>query len=168
MSLKVEYASRRDEVWSWYCRAWRRDLWKFHATMCGVVCAIVTFLVTDGASPTFADLLTGAVWGFLSVAWMPAIPMLLFAPEARSVELDQDGIATTIDGQSSRRSWKDIESITQENGYVVMQSRKGSAFLIPPRAFASTDEQQRFLSFALDALTASLMPPAEPSVEPLV
>ncbi len=83
-----------------------------------------------------------------------------------SVELDQDGIATTIDGQSSRRSWKDIESVTQENGYVVMQSRKGSAFLIPPRAFASTDEQQLFLSFALDALTASLMPPAEPSGEP--
>lgn len=167
MSLKVEYASRRDEVWSWYCRAWRRDLWKFHATLGGVVCAIVTFLVTDGASPTSADFLTGAACGLLSVAWMPAMPMLLFAPEARSVELDRDGIATTIDGQSSRRSWKDIESVTQENGYVVMQSRKGSAFLIPPRAFASTDEQQHFLSFALDALTASLMPPAEPSSEPL-
>jgi hypothetical protein len=37
-----------------------------------------------------------------------------------------------------------------------MLGQKGSAFLIPPRAFDDTDQQQRFLSFALDALGASL------------
>ena len=136
MSFKVEYASQRREVWQWYWRTWRKDIWKIHLTM---------FLVVSGA-----------------VAWMPAYPILMFSPERRSVEIDQDGISTTIEENSFRRSWDDIRSISQEDGYIVLMGQSGSAFLIPPRAFQTEDEQQRFLSFALDALGASLTRPRLP------
>jgi hypothetical protein len=156
MSFKVEYASQRKEVWNWYCRAWRRDLWKFHLTMFAGVSGLVAFVVIGDAGPTLPRVLLAIACGLLSVGWMPAVPMLMFKPQLRSVEIDQDGISTTIDGESRRRSWGDIQSISQEDGYIVMLGQKGSAFLIPPRAFQSNDEQQRFLSFALDALGANL------------
>ena len=155
MDFKVEYASERREVWKWYCRAWRRDLWKFHGVVVVAVAFLAMFLLNDGSSLTFPTMLAGLGCGILSVAWMPVIPLLLFQPEVRSVELDQDGISTTIGGDSFRRSWRDIDSVSEEDGYIVLQGRKGSAFLIPPRAFQSPDQQQRFLSFALEALGAS-------------
>ena len=156
MSFKVEYASQRREVWSWYCRAWRRDLWKFHGMVVAVVTGLVGFALMGNEGPTLPVVLVALACGLLSVAWMPAIPLLMFRPQMRSVEIDQDSISTTIDGESARRSWNDIESISQEDGYIVLLGKKGSAFLIPPRAFETADEQQRFLSFALDALGASL------------
>jgi len=156
MSLKVEYASQRKEVWAWYCRAWRRELWKFHLTVFAGVTGLVAFLVMGDEGLTLPRALLALACGFLSVGWMPAVPMLMFKPQLRSVEIDEDGISTTIDEQSARRAWSEIQSISQEDGYIVMLGHKGSAFLIPPRAFRDNDEQQRFLSFALDALGASL------------
>jgi YcxB-like protein len=157
MSIKVEYASRRREVWNWYCRTWRRELWKFHGMVFVAVGGLVGFLLVGDEGPTLPIVLAALACGLLSVAWMPAVPLLMFRPQLRSVEIDQDGISTTIDGESARRSWDEIQSISQEDGYIVMLGRKGSAFLIPPGAFETTDEQQRFLSFALDALGASLV-----------
>jgi len=156
MSFKVEYASQRKEVWAWYYRAWRRELWKFHLTVFAGVSGLVAFLIMDNEGPTLPKMLLALACGLVSVGWMPAIPMLMFKPQLRSVEIDQDGISTAIDGQSARRSWSEIQSIAQEDGYIVMLGHKGSAFLIPPRAFHDSDEQQRFLSFALDALGESL------------
>lgn len=153
MEFKVEYASERREVWKWYCRAWRRDLWKFHAIVVAVV-AFLFILLRGGAGPTLSIMLAGLGCGILSVVWMPVVPLLLFQRELRSVELDQDGISTTIAGESFRRSWRDMDSVTEEDGYIVLQGRKG-AFLVPPRAFESPEQQQRFLSFALEALGAS-------------
>ena len=152
MSFRVEYASQRTEVWKWYCRAWRRELWKFHAMVFGAVVVVVMFLRNGDAGPTLSSILIALACGVLSVAWMPLIPLLMFRPQVRSVEIDQDGISTTIEGEQSRRSWRDIETISEEDGYIVLLGTKGSAFLIPPRAFQTTDEQQRFLSFALEAL----------------
>jgi len=155
MGLKVEYASERREVWKWYCRAWRRDLWKFHAALVAVVTFPAMFLLSGDSGPTLPAMLAGLGCGILSVAWMPVVPLLLFQREMRSVEIDQDGISTTIGGESFRRSWRDIDTISEEDGYIVLLGRKGSAFLVPPRAFQSHDQQQRFLSFALEALGAS-------------
>lgn len=153
MGFKVEYASERREIWKWYCRAWRRDLWKFHAIVAALVTFLVMFLLRGGA--TLPTMLAGLGCGILSVTWMPVVPLLLFQRELRSVEIDQDGISTTIAGESFRRSWRDIDTVSEEDGYIVLLGRKGSAFLIPPRAFQSRDQQQRFLSFALEALGAS-------------
>ena len=156
MEFKVEYASERREVWKWYCRAWRRDLWKFHATVVLVVGFLAMVLLNNGSALTVPTMLAGVGCGVLSVAWMPVVPLLLFQPEVRSVAIDQDGISTTIDGESFRKSWLDIDTVSEEDGYIVLLGRKGSAFLIPPRAFQSRDQQERFLSFALEALGTSL------------
>jgi hypothetical protein len=155
MGFKVEYASERREVWKWYWRAWRRDLWKFHAIVVAVVAFLVMLLLGGGSAPTLLTMLAGLGCGVLSVAWMPVVPLLLFQREVRSVEIDQEGISTTIAGESFRRSWRDIDTVSEEDGYIVLLGRKGSAFLVPPRAFESRDQQQRFLSFALEALGAN-------------
>ena len=155
MEFKVEYASERREVWKWYCRAWRRDLWRFHGVVVALVAFLAMVLLSDGSSLTLPTMLAGFGCGVLSVAWMPVVPLLLFQREMRSVEIDQDGISTTIGGESFRRSWRDIDTVSEEDGYIVLMGRKGSAFLIPPRAFQSGDQQQCFLSFALEALGAN-------------
>jgi|SoiMethySBSTD1v2_1073268.scaffolds.fasta_scaffold00389_24 hypothetical protein len=162
MSFKVEYASERQEIWRWYWRTWRKEIWKIHMTMFLVVSGAVAFFLTRNAELSLSSVLVALVCGFLAVAWMPAYPILMFSSDKRSVEIDQDGISTTIGEDRFRRSWDDIRSISQEDGYVVLMGQKGSAFLIPPRAFQSEDEKQRFLSFALDALGASLTRPRLP------
>jgi hypothetical protein len=159
MSLKVEYASERREIWRWYWRNWRKDIWKIHLSMFLLVSGVVAFFLTRNAGLWLPSMLLAAACGFLSIAWMPAYPILMFSPEKRSVEIDEDGISTTVREDRFRRSWGDIRSISQEDGYIVLMGQKGSAFLIPPRAFQSEDEKQRFLSFALDALGASLTRP---------
>ena len=162
MSFKVEYASQRREVWQWYWRTWRKDIWKIHLTMFLVVSGAVALFLTRNTELSLSSVLVGLACGLLAVAWMPAYPVLTFSPERRSVEIDQDGISTTIEENSFRRSWDDIRSISQEDGYIVLMGQSGSAFLIPPRAFQTEDEQQRFLSFALEALGASLTRPRLP------
>lgn len=154
MSLRVEYASERREIWTWYWREWRKGLWKVHLGTFLAVSVLIASYLTRNTSVTLAPVLVALVCGLLSVAWMPAYPILMFAPEVRSVEIDQDGISTTIGDQSFRRPWEEIQSISQEDGYIILMGRKGSAFLIPPRAFETPDDQQRFLSFALDARLA--------------
>jgi hypothetical protein len=76
MSFKIEYASRRGEVWNWYWRAWRERLWKTHLlTFLAVVVAAMAGLYAVGhgtLSPT--AFLVAPAFGVLSILWMPIYP----------------------------------------------------------------------------------------------
>src|SRR6185437_15046532 len=92
----VCYASTRGEVWSWYWRAWRHDLWRFHLTVFAVASLSVVIVLTSREPIRLADLLLVLAVGFLCVAWMPLYPMVMFKPQVRTLELDDQGLTTTI------------------------------------------------------------------------
>jgi|SRR5579864_3582531 len=157
MSFKVEYASQRREVWDFYWRAWQRRLWKYHAALFLAVTAAAmagSYMSAHGALRPKSFLLALG-FGLLSIIWLPAYPMLRFKPQVRTLELDQEGVATTIGKRTGQRAWKDVESVTEENGQIVILGRNGNAFLVPARAFASAEARRAFLSFARSALAAA-------------
>ena len=91
MSFKIEYASRRGEIWNWYWRAWRKRLWKTHLlTFLAVGVAAMAGLSAKGRgtiSPT--SFLVAPAFGLLSILWMPIYPQLRFNPQVRSLKVDQ-------------------------------------------------------------------------------
>ena len=160
MSIKIEYASSRREIWRWYWRSWRKTLWKTHLLFFLVVTFAAAFFIAPvriepNNSLSFASLLPAVICGLLSVSWLPFFPLLMFKPETRTLEIASDGISTTIGKRLGRRAWSEIRSVSTQGDEIVILVKNGNAFIVPARAFPSPDEQQQFLSFAQNALRTS-------------
>ena len=146
MTFKIEYASKRSEVWNWYWRSWLRSLWKVHLAAFLVVSASV-YVLAGGQSRSVWSVFDAIGIGVLTVSVMPLYPQLMFKPQVRVFEVDADGIQTSIAKRSAKLAWGDIRSISEDQGYIVFTGKNGNAFIIPPRAFASPIMQDEFLSF---------------------
>jgi hypothetical protein len=162
MSFKIEYASRRGEVWTWYWRAWCQRLWKTHLAIFLAVNLSVSIALFSGPPTSLSSLAIVAVSGLLAIAWMPLFPMLMFKPEGRTLSINHTGIETAIGKKSAKCEWKDIKSVSEESGYIVLLCRNGNAFIVPPRAFDSQSAQDKFVSFAKNALQLSNVNVLEP------
>jgi YcxB-like protein len=81
-------------------------------------------------------------------------PLLMFKSQARTLEMDQDGISTVIGKLSVRRSWNDIQSVSEQDTGIIIAGRNGNAFIVPRRAFVSDEEHRHFLSYAQNAVAA--------------
>ena len=79
---------------------------------------------------------------------MALYPQLRFKPQVRTILLDSDGLRTTIGKKSATRSWRDLKSLDEDDGYLIITGKNGNAFIIPPRAFATPDSRAVFVSFA--------------------
>jgi len=155
MSYKVEYASRRREVWDYYWRAWRERFWKTHLTMLLAIGAATGLYASEGGASSLESVLLALTCGLLSISWLPIYPLLVFKPQIRTLEINQNGISTTIGKRSAQRSWDDIRSVSEEDSQIIIVCRNCSAFIVPPRAFASIEEREGFLCFAQSAVEAS-------------
>jgi hypothetical protein len=154
VSFKIEYASRRREVWGWYWRAWRRRLWKIHTIAFLAVAATVGLEAKESGGAPAACISLALALGFLSVAWMPIHPLLMFKSQTRTLEMNQDGISTVIGKLSVQRSWNDIQSVSEQDTSIIIVGRNGNAFIVPRRAFVSEEERRLFLSYAKNSVAA--------------
>ncbi len=75
----------------------------------------------------------------LPVVLLILYPQLRFKPQTRTVTIGTSGITTVVGRKSGRISWKNIRSVTEDRGYVVVQGSSGNAFIIPPRAFETPE-----------------------------
>ncbi|MCL2715164.1 MAG: YcxB family protein [Alphaproteobacteria bacterium] len=150
--FRIEYASRREELWWWYRKMWRRRFWKLHA-LCFCVVAATVFLFVDGSSQGRAMLCLG--WGATAVVFMVVYPQLLFKPQMRIILVDEDGLKTTIGRKSGVRTWSELTSVEDEAGYLIVTCTIGNAFVIPPRAFATHEMRAHFASFLRSRVTGS-------------
>jgi hypothetical protein len=155
MGFRVQYTSRRREVWDWYWRAWRERLWKTHLLVFLTVSVTVYLYEEESAALSPAAAVLAFACGLISILWLPLYPLVMFKPQVRTLEIDQDGISTTIGRRSARRAWVDIRSVSEQDGYIIILNRNGNAFIVPPRAFASMEERQGFVSFLQNAVTAT-------------
>jgi hypothetical protein len=155
MHFKIEYTSRRGEVWNFYWRAWRERLWKIHLTFVILAVGSVCLYANTQGTLSASTVLLALGLSFLSILWMPIYPQVMFKPQLRTLDISPDGLSTTIAARSGKRSWEDIQSVSDQGGYIVILGRNGNAFIVPPRAFASKEELQRFLSFAQSMVAGS-------------
>ena len=74
--------------------------------------------------------------------------------EGRGVTAEDNG---NVSGKhAARRSWKEIRSVSEADGCIVILRRNGNAFVVPARAFGSTEERQRFFAFAQSCIRAEI------------
>ena len=148
MSITVQYSSTRREVWGLYLQLWKRRLWKIH-----LVIFVTTFVV--GSFATFgrlpndaAELLAIVVSALIPISLLTAYPMLMFKPQTRVLTVDESGITTTI-GPYTNKSvvWAEIAEVQDNGQAVIIQRRNLNAFIVPARAFSSSDEKLAFEEF---------------------
>lgn len=146
-SYTLKYAATRGEIWRWYWRAWARPagLWRRHVALGAV--ATVGAASAHGFSrwvwlPAAVIGLAAMVCGlFLSSLW----PQIRFKPQVRTLELDELGYRTSIGLINGVRRWSEIRSVRAEGDTVVITTLKGSAMLIPRRAFGVGTDRQQFV-----------------------
>jgi hypothetical protein len=154
MEFSVRYESRRNEVWRWYWRAWRRGLWKTHAVVFSII-ALATSLAVYGHVPTDVRgcALVCAV-GFVPLIGFVIWPVIMFKPQTRTLAVDERGIATTIGILNKTLPWHEIGDVQEHKGSVVITGRNQNAFIVPARAFGSTQAMLEFQNYA-GKMTAS-------------
>lgn len=153
--IELHYTSQRDEVWQWYWRTWRERLWKLHVLLF-VILSVSFFVLVGGPSHPLSGILVSVALALGALAFMAVYPQLRFKPERRLLVLDKDGLRTTVGKKSGSRSWREIKSVADLSGYVIITGKNGNAFIIPPRAFDSPATCERVLSF----VNAALVTPA--------
>jgi hypothetical protein len=74
--------------------------------------------------------------------------MIQFKPQTRTLTVDEQGIATEIGSKSGTRSWREIRSVADEDGAIVIVGKNKNAFIVPARAFESDAERVDFLNYS--------------------
>jgi hypothetical protein len=87
LSVTLEYASNRSEVWHYYWRAWRQRLWIFNLAF-----FLAIFTLTLGTvrhELKAADIILAVLLGLLPQLFMALYPQILFKPQVRSLSVDE-------------------------------------------------------------------------------
>jgi hypothetical protein len=153
----VHYSSTRSEVWRWYWRSWfnPKGLWRVHVKL-GLLSAVV-FTAISGITPFSLSrflLITGiSIVG--CVVLFPLWPQVRFKPAERQLIIDPDGLKTNIGKISGECRWKDVRSIEDTNGAIVITGINGNAFIVPARGFTSEEAREEFLRAARNWLDSA-------------
>jgi hypothetical protein len=75
---------------------------------------------------------------------LPTWPQIRFKPSARTLKVDEKGFETVIGRRSGSRRWKDVRSVEESDGTIVITRNNNNAFIVPSRAFASEQERLEF------------------------
>ena len=155
MSQTIKYVSRRTEVMTWYWRMWRKRLWKTHLLMFASVALLASLLIFDGAPTSLSGALLVASVGLVPLVGFVLFPLVKFKPQERALSIDEQGIETTIGNISKSVPWTDIAGISVTHDNLIIQNRNLNAFIIPRRAFETSEAQQAFASFTLEHVQAN-------------
>src|SRR5207244_5230930 len=80
---------------------------------------------------------------------LPIYPLLKFKPEERELSIDPMGIHSTIGSQSVDLPWSEIAVVVPTSDQIYLVRRNFNAFVIPRRAFSTSDDRQNFLDVAI-------------------
>jgi hypothetical protein len=145
--MTIEYTTSRGEIASWYWRSLRRNPPHFRAWLTILlVVAIAVFVSLPVHHAPFLLRLSWSAGAVVLVAALLALyPQLQFKPQKRTLTVEPNGMSTTINGRSKEYTWADVASVAEERDHVIITLVNANAFLIPLRAFSSTEHQQRFV-----------------------
>lgn len=144
MEHTLRYRSSRSDVWRWYWRTWRAKLWRTH-----VLVATVIAFVLSGSSFESVNLASWGLWYLVAqlavTALFASVPQVMFKASERVLAVSPQGWSTQIGKQSGSRTWAEVTSIGDEDGRVLIAGTNGNALIIPVRAFADSQQREKFL-----------------------
>ncbi len=143
--ITLRYATSRGELWTWYWREWRQELWR-RWLVYGVILAIVDLGAAQLSHPIGAlDIVSASAVVLALFAFFAAYPQFSYKREERVIVFNAQGIDTRIGTKTAHRDWREIASVTDIGTHVVFTvAKSGNAFLVPARAF-SDSKLRRFL-----------------------
>lgn len=148
MSISVQYASTRREVWGFYRRLWKQRLWKIHSVIFVGAAISASFAIFGGWPRNAREYLVVGLIGVASPTLFALYPMFMFKPQTRVLTVDEDGIVTTIGKLNGSIAWSEIASVrNNDDGALVIQRRNLNAFIVPRRAFNSPEARSSFEDF---------------------
>jgi hypothetical protein len=124
---------------------WKKKLWKFHVAFL-VTSLAVAVLLAGHWPPSVMDIVRAMVVGGAVVLLLILFPQIMYKPEVRVLVFDRNGIRTKIGKKSGSISWRDIDSISDSEGTIVITRKNLNAFLVPQRAFQSEQERASALA----------------------
>lgn len=92
------------------------------------------------------DLKSGVIVGVVLAAAIPIIVPLRTKRDERLLNIDPEGIQTTIGRLSGTVPWSRVASVDVTPEYIFITGTSGNGFTIPARAFASLQDRQAFLT----------------------
>jgi hypothetical protein len=146
----VRYASTRGEMWRWYWRAWARPkgVWRYHILISLLSSIGVTVLEKQSTFDAGHFFFIFVVTMLGCVVLLPMWAQIRFKPSVRTLKIDEKGIETVIGRRSGFRGWKDVRSVEESDGTVVITGINNNAFIVPSRAFASEQARLEFYEAA--------------------
>jgi YcxB-like protein len=152
VSIELNYTAHRIEIWRWYWKTWPKTFLRVHFAL--VTSIFFWFILLRGTTPIEIAVTRGFLLSAVAIAALVIYPQLMFKPHARTLVVDEGGVSTKIGRRSAHRKWRDISSIVEDGGYIVMAT-KGGAFIVPPRAFSTDVERTGFLNYVTDIKAAA-------------
>jgi hypothetical protein len=80
---------------------------------------------------------------------MPLFPQIKFKPQTRTLNINENGISTSIGTINGEYSWGKIASISESDGNIYIVGISGNGFVVPARAFCGVEEKNKFLGLCL-------------------
>jgi len=155
MPILVDYELRRSEIWTLYWWMWRRGLWRTHLMAFVAVGVAASLLIYRAPPPNtlgWTIVLVAAL--FLPALWI-VYPQLRFKPQMRTLVIDARGIRTKIGSRSGTIAWSSIGRVAQVGDALIIQRKRGNAFAVPARAFATREAFEDFAREAQQARAAA-------------
>jgi hypothetical protein len=116
------------------------------------VSVIASYLIYGGFPVGSIGFISVLTIGALPLAVFVAWPMLKFKSQLRTLVVDDTGIATVIGNKSATLFWSDVADVREAGGAIVIQNRNLNAFIVPSRAFRTSQEKQEFRNFIFSKL----------------
>ena len=147
MSITISYASRRGEVLRWYWQMWRQRLWRTHLSVFLATAAAASMLLFRGFPSTSSEIIEVGGIGLVPIAGFALFPMIKFKPERRTLTVDDEGIVTLIGEREGTVAWNEISLIKSDGDSLVIQRSNLNSFIVPARAFETSDARSEFYNF---------------------
>jgi hypothetical protein len=89
------------------------------------------------------------------LACLPLYPQLKFKPQRRVLSIDDQGISTTIGRLSGQLPWSKVDFVRTTEHSVYIVGKNLNAFIVPQRAFLSTQQRDEFVKLCQGWVQAS-------------
>jgi hypothetical protein len=113
----------------------------------GVVIIGASIILFDGLPRTPLAILVVVGIGLIPVMVFALFPMLKFKPQVRVLTLDESGIATSIGHHNATIPWNEVVDVRDDGEALVIQRRNLNAFIVPARAFETSEAREQFSEF---------------------
>src|SRR2546422_3874392 len=155
--MTVEYNTSRSEVAAWYWFNWKHNprlRWAQVRIFAGVV-LVMLFLRLRLAPLASHDVVVACLWGLGVLACLPLYPQLKFKPQRRVLSIDDQGISTMIGRLSGQLPWSKVDFVRTTEHSVYIVGKNLNAFIVPQRAFLSTQQRDEFVKLCQGWVQAS-------------